>query len=370
MSPAENPATREQVRREAADWFVANREGLTTSQRQQFASWLRRSAIHVEEYLRTLQLACDLRQAVIDPEVSVDSLIERARRELRSKVRSITPHGDASGLSPELVPGTLQAPGALHVASSRWRRAVLAVAAALAVVAVAGIAWQSIRTSPGPAPPAILVHFATRHGEQLTQKLQDGTVLHLNTDSSVTVRYTGRERHVEVESGQAAFEVIHSPTRPFRVFSGTTEVTDWGTKFEVYRQPAAIVVTVLEGRVVVSPTDASAVRGATALLVTTGQRLRIAPGEWPSGAVPIDAQRASAWLNKKIVFEREPLVAVAAEFNRYAVRPIEIETPALRQISITGTFAEDDVESFIAFLRSLDGVRVEVTPDRIRVYSS
>jgi len=58
---------------------------------------------------------------------------------------------------------------------------------------------------------------------------------------------------------------------------------------------------------------------------------------------------------------------VAAEFNRYAPKPIEIATPALRDLQISGVFATDDTEAFIAFLRSLKGVRVDVTTTRIRV---
>ena len=69
----------------------------------------------------------------------------------------------------------------------------------------------------------------------------------------------------------------------------------------------------------------------------------------------------------KIAFDNEPLERVAAEFNRYASKPIEIATPALRKLQISGVFATDDPEAFIAFLRSLKGVRVEVTETRIRV---
>ena len=61
------------------------------------------------------------------------------------------------------------------------------------------------------------------------------------------------------------------------------------------------------------------------------------------------------------------VAAVAAEFNRYSATPIEIETPDLRALQLSGVFSADDTETFVAFLRSLDGVRVEVTPSRIRV---
>ncbi len=45
----------------------------------------------------------------------------------------------------------------------------------------------------------------------------------------------------------------------------------------------------------------------------------------------------------------------------------EIDTPGLRDLPISGVFATDDIDGFVAFLRSLRGVQVEVAADRIRV---
>jgi transmembrane sensor len=97
------------------------------------------------------------------------------------------------------------------------------------------------------------------------------------------------------------------------------------------------------------------------------QQLRVAEGNWPATPVAVDSQHTTAWLHRKIVFEQQPLERVASEFNRYAAKPIEIVTPALRDLEISGVFAIDDSEAFIAFLRSLDGVHVEVTATRILV---
>jgi len=88
---------------------------------------------------------------------------------------------------------------------------------------------------------------------------------------------------------------------------------------------------------------------------------------WPATPVAIDAESATAWLRREIVFDHEPLERVAAEYNRYTSKPIEIATPALRNLQISGVFATDDTEAFIAFLRSLKHVRVEVTQTQIRV---
>jgi ferric-dicitrate binding protein FerR (iron transport regulator) len=69
----------------------------------------------------------------------------------------------------------------------------------------------------------------------------------------------------------------------------------------------------------------------------------------------------------RTLFLTEGVERVAADFNRYAPKPIEIAAPALRNLQISGVFATDDTEIFIAFLRNLKGVRVEVTTTRIRV---
>jgi transmembrane sensor len=102
--------------------------------------------------------------------------------------------------------------------------------------------------------------------------------------------------------------------------------------------------------------------------VAAGQQVRVENGAWPPTVTRVDAQRATAWLRRQIVFENEPLEQVAAEFNRYGATPIDIDSPGLRSLAVSGVFAADDTESFIAFLRSLDGVRVDVTAARIRVY--
>jgi transmembrane sensor len=176
-------------------------------------------------------------------------------------------------------------------------------------------------------------------------------------------------------SGQANFEVAHEPDRAFRVFAGAAEVIAIGTKFDVRLKDDATVVTMIEGRIAVGPSSMSGERSATsgeeqpARFIELGpdQQIRLVPGEWPPEVLAVDAQRDTAWMRRQIVFDHEPLKTVAAEFNRYAQKPIAITTPTLQNLQISGTFATDDIEAFIAFLRHLKGVRVEVTATQIRV---
>jgi transmembrane sensor len=101
--------------------------------------------------------------------------------------------------------------------------------------------------------------------------------------------------------------------------------------------------------------------------VNAGEQITVTDREWPAAPVAVDAQHATAWLQRQIMFENEPLERVASEFNRYAQKPIEIDTPALRNLKVSGVVATDNTAAFIAFLRSLKGVHVKVTATRIRV---
>jgi transmembrane sensor len=237
--------------------------------------------------------------------------------------------------------------------------------------------WKVTPTGhPSVSSGTTALHFETRHGEQLSRRLADNSILHLNTDSAVTIRYGKNERLVMLTSGQANFEVAHEPDRAFRVIAGSAEVVDLGTKFDVRLQHDSTVVTVIEGRVAVAPSPATEELGTGSnqsparrvVQLGADQQIIVTEGEWPATPASVDSQCTTAWLRREIVFDHEPLERVAAEYNRYTAKPIEIATPSLRNLQISGVFATDDTEAFVAFLRSLKGVRVEVTETRIRVW--
>ena len=214
--------------------------------------------------------------------------------------------------------------------------------------------------------------YQTAHGEQLVRRLPDGTLVRLDTDSAVTVRYSGRERVVEVNRGQALFQVAHDDRRRFRVAAGEAQVLAVGTEFDVYRKRSTTVVTVAEGQVVVYagaavPPPNAGTFPRLAQRVNAGYQVRIDAGVMSAQPMPADLNQALAWAQRRIVFERRPLGEVAEEFNRYGRVPLVIEDAELRALPISGAFDVYDTDSFAAFLSTLDGVSVERTPTQIRV---
>jgi transmembrane sensor len=353
------------VTQQAADWLIANREELATRERESFAAWLKASPLHIEEYLRVAAVAGDLRAACAEIAPSIDSLIAHAR----ASAEAPTPIGSRfGGVTREIAP-------------SRWRVAAMTWAAAGALC-LGVLAWWRFGIPPhtrASAEAATVLHFSTGHGEQQTHRLPDDSILHLNTDTTVTVRLSAAERLVTLGSGEADFEVAHDPKRLFRVLAGLVQVLDRGTQFDVRLGSDATVITVVDGRVAVTPrplpAQAHSPRNSGAgpvesragpVELTANQQLRVA--QWPpSPPVAADAHGTTSWLRRQITFEHEPLSRVASEFNRYTSKPIEIATPALGKLEISGVFGMDDPTEFIAFLRTLKGVRVDVTGTRILV---
>jgi transmembrane sensor len=214
--------------------------------------------------------------------------------------------------------------------------------------------------------------YQTAHGEQIVTQLPDSSELHLNTDSSVTVRYTRSERVVEIARGQALFKVALDEHRRFRVAAGDVHVLAVGTQFDTYRRADATIVTVVEGSVAVlagQPPPGVAGFPPDALRVNAGYQVLVDTRGVSAQPLPVDVQQTVAWLQQKIAFDRRPLGEVADEFNRYGSIPIEIDDAALRALPISGVFDAYDIDSFVAFLQTLDGVRVERTTARIRVFS-
>jgi transmembrane sensor len=352
---------REIIALQAADWFVGNRGGLPPHQRNDFTAWLKSSPLHVEEYLALSTVARDLRAASELSEDALEELIARARIEPETSVEPMRP--PAFSGSGATISGWL-----------RWQL----TAVTLATVGVLILGLLALRYFVPAATVAdfgtpVIAHYETRHGEQQTQRLADDSVLHLNTDSAATIRFSKTERLVVLTAGEADFEVTHERERHFRVVAGPAQIVAIGTRFDVRLQQNSTVVTVAQGRVAVGPPplpdypNTNSYPGPEFVQVGANQQISVNRDTGPAAPVAADARQTTAWLHRQIMFQHEPLERVAREFNRYAPTPFEITTPALRALEISGVFATDDPEAFIAFLRSLDGVRVEVTASRIRV---
>jgi transmembrane sensor len=338
------------IAEEAADWVVENREPLDPNARAAFVAWLKASPVHVEEYLGIAALARDFTAAADDASLDVESLLAQAS----SEAENIVPldHRARSRATPR--------------ATIPWSRALAAAAILLTIAATA--IWSTRDGERYGLPKT----YRTARAEQRAERLPDGSLLHLNTDSAVTVRYSRAERIVRVDRGQAFFEVAHEGARRFRVEAGRAGTVAVGTQFDVYRKSGTVTVTVVEGSVAVFTGSAPLLEPASlfpehALRLEAGYQIDVT--DRLGAPRRVDARAVVAWLKRQIAFEDKPLGEVAAEFNRYGRIELQIDDESVRALPISGVFDAYDTDSFAAFLETLQGVVVQKTSTRIRVRS-
>lgn len=345
-----------QVYEEACEWLVHFRAGDADDDieaRRQLDEWLRRSPEHVRAYLEVSTIWEEIPFHDAERKLDAEAHIARALAEKNiyplditgDVTRDIT--GDVTGSTPE-------------PARNRKTRWPLALAAS-AVFLIAASTWFITQRDT----------YSTAVGEQRSIRLEDGSSVELNARSRVRVRFTARERSVDLLEGQALFNVAKDKTRPFVVSSDDLRVRAVGTQFDVNRRRAATTVTVIEGRVGVdslrvrSPAN-TADSPAGPVFLDAGQQLTVTPTAIaPSKRANIAA--ATAWTQQRLVFDSAPLAEVAEEFNRYNPRPIVIEDQTLESFGVIGVFSSTDPASLLTFLRAQPEIEVAEKNSEIRI---
>ena len=237
----------------------------------------------------------------------------------------------------------------------RSLRPAFAIAASL--VLGLGVLWWSLGNAGD---------YATRPGEQKVAMLKDGSRIALNTDTRLGVQFDASRRHIELDRGEAMFEVAHDAGRPFVVVAGDTRVQAIGTVFIVRRTRDDVVVTLIRGKVAVTH-DQPRVSGAsrTPVVLRPGEKLT-EPEDGPIRIEPESVEAATAWRRGQTVFRDTPLGSAVVELNRYGGPPIVIDDPRVASLQISGVFATNAAD-FAQAAATLHGLRVEKEDDTLHI---
>ncbi len=241
------------------------------------------------------------------------------------------------------------------------RRVVGSLAAVLlvAVVSGAGYVWLN-----SPAD------YETALGERRVITLSDGSRVSLDSNSEVTVKYSRNARELHLLRGQARFDVAHNVERPFSVLAGDQKVIATGTAFNIDLAGSKVLVTLIEGHVVVvDEAQRTSLQTTTAPVsevhptaeLKAGQQLAALPATTPEIA-PANIQRVTAWTSGQLMFDNERLSDVVARINRYTDTPITIDDPKVGAMRISGVFNTGDVAGFVTIVTQY--LPVQATSDK------
>jgi transmembrane sensor len=227
-------------------------------------------------------------------------------------------------------------------------------------------AWSSTHDSNGtaPHPPLAKGEYSTVVGQHQQVLLPDGSTIDLNTDTSLVVTYSLRERDISLQHGEASFRVAREPDRPFLVRAGGRRFQAAATQFDVrVLTPDDVELIVTEGSVTVF--DASMERTETPALarlrdnMTFGDTTVEAPGmvelepglQFGRKVEAGDLHDLLAWQRGRIVFKGKRLEEVLAQMHRYTKTRFVLSDKELSDTRVIGDFRAGDVDDFLDSLR-------------------
>jgi transmembrane sensor len=350
MEDTDPPRRHGQLREEAADWFAIMRNSEEAEiRRKEFEAWLARGALHRAAYNRIAE-AYSIGKRLKAP-----------------------PEDDA--LTSDAAPGEDIRQSQPRTKGKRRAVFILAMLGAVALVAqwAAGSPGNDIKhpslaigSAPGMSNDPAQLKIATATGEIRSFRLDDGSVVALDTNSLVLVDFDAGRRNLRLLRGRARFTVAHE-RRPFAVHAGRGTVTARGTIFDVDLLPDnRIVVRLMRGAVDVT-TDAPATERAPATVrLSPGQQVELRDAPKP---LALEVVRARAndreWPAGLKEYRNVRLGDLFAEANRYADIPLVGATPDIDDVRVSGNFRITDSARLARNLGDVLGLAVISGPNSI-----
>lgn len=189
----------------------------------------------------------------------------------------------------------------------------------------------------GNADETAMNTMTTPRGGQYKLKLPDGSLVWLNASSSISypTAFKGKTREVSI-TGEAYFEVIRNPSKPFIVKTYRDEIRVTGTSFNVnsYTDEEDIKTSLLEGIVEID-----------------GKRLT--PGKAYIGGkiVATDLEKDIAWKNGAFYFHQVKLKEAMRQIARWYDIEVEYEGPST-EIELRGEIGRN-----LTLQQVLDGLQ-------------
>jgi transmembrane sensor len=270
----------------------------------------------------------------------------------------------------------------------RYLLAALSVAALLALAAVVWAPWNDAAPARKQARNNIS-EISTRNGSRTRINLPDGSVVWLNAGSRLLYdkEFDSRLREVTL-IGEAYFDVVKDPQKPFIIHAGKMDIKVLGTLFNVKSYPGEQV------------TEASLIRGSIEVMIKDRPEEKIilkpnekivlanqpapAAGQPPATAAatnePIVAIRhlnyqpedstiiETSWVENKLIFRDESFRDLSVRMERwYGVR-FRFENEKVQALRFTGTFKHENIQQALAALKITGGFTYSINDDIITIH--
>ena len=319
-----------QLREHAANWHTCIGRGLSLAQRQAFETW------------------------IADP---VNAREFHAQRALLDVVMELKGRPCAEVLS-SIGHGRHGKPGRSRLAILRqWLSSgsVWASGAATATGALLVLVGWSVLRSEGYVPQT----YRAATGQVRNVVLPDGSIVGLNTQTELEWVGGPHDRRVRLIRGEAYFQVVHDPARPFRILLAHSQVQVLGTRFDVYQMANGDVrVSVISGTVAVEALDNGLGAPSWARRLTSGQQIEYSPVGLVADVHSIVAPKVIRWRQGMLETQGEPLKDFVSDLSRYTTERIVIADPRAATQKVGGAFSVHNIDDTLDRLSRIAPVTV------------
>jgi ferric-dicitrate binding protein FerR (iron transport regulator) len=193
--------------------------------------------------------------------------------------------------------------------------------------------------------------------------LPDGSNVWLNHSSSLKypAMFDGKSRITEL-TGEGYFEVVPDSKIPFIVKTDNIQIKATGTAFNVMAHPddSHIEASLIDGKVEIGIEDK---KGdiATLLMMKPKDLADFDKIEQKIRVQTITDDRYFSWKEGKLVFNKEPMAEVAKKLGRWFNADIQINDPALLELTYTATFVQETLPQVLELMAMVSPVKYSIS---------
>ena len=265
-------------------------------------------------------------------------------------------------------------------------------AAAAIFVVTAGLFWVTKNTGvkPGNEKMAGQVNeVSTRPGSKSKVQLPDGSTVWLNADSKLDYdkNFNVELREVHL-TGEAFFDVVKNPKKPFIVHTGPADIKVLGTAFNVKSYPGdkTTETSLLRGSVEVTlnkrPGEKWMLKPNEKLVVLNEyiqqqreprQKIKLESGPYlairqltyqKGDTIAVEA----AWTKNKLSFEDEPFLEVAQKMERWYDVKFVFKNNQHEDLMLHGSFTTETIYQAMEALQYTFKFRYEIKDKEVTIY--
>jgi transmembrane sensor len=243
-------------------------------------------------------------------------------------------------------------------------RSWITVAAAAIIFIVTGVLFLTRR--PKTEKQVAYSEYFTLAGQRKVITLTDGSTITLNNLSEVSIpeNFSDSVREVSID-GEAFFNVVHNPKKPFIVKVGKLKVQVLGTSFNVrhYKSDPMTTVVVTTGKVGVMAKGRK-----EAWMLTPGKQLIYNTSTENTTENTVTPSDYTNWQNGELVFNNDRIEDICKSLERWYGVTITIRTASLKDKRISLKQNNETLNTVLSMLGKAGNYRFKIQGENVQIW--